>query len=189
MAASITCSTGKTKLRISIHFSRIDSEGAMYHGTAVNSATAPSSERSGSLVVRALRAPPRKIVTSREDEAQFTVISQLLSWTMGKSSVTQSAHESSATEEKPLHHEAEQASEPNVVEINRVSQVEGREVVRQLSRKYKGSAPSRGTHLDYDSTADALWTGLGNRHVPDGLRKMAAGELDYKGHLDVRAIE
>lgn len=31
-------------------------------------------------------------------------------------------------------------------------------------------------HRDYDGSADALWTGEGNRPVPEGLRQLAPGQ-------------
>lgn len=95
------------------------------------------------------------------------------------SRITQDSKPGGSADEKEAHPD-DKGTKRNErsLEIPRVKQVSSREEVREPCWKYKGSSPSRGTHRDYDSSADALWVGEGNRAVPDGLRKMTVGEGD-----------
>ena len=116
-------------------------------------------------------------------EAQITTLSQLWSWiTITKapgadSKGTSFSSSNDATDEKTATTRGSRPGrDADLLEIPRVKEVEGRAAGREPRWKYKCSTPSRGTHRDYDGNADALWTGGGKRAVPEGLRKMAAGE-------------
>lgn len=116
---------------------------------------------------------------------QYTFICNLWSWISGTdtsiSSTTFTSNPQSnnsylgSTDEKTAH-----SSPPSHAQtLPPLSAQDAMERIidepREPGIKYKGSAPSRGTHRDYPPTRDALWTGGGNRAVPEGLRTAAGG--------------
>ena len=121
---------------------------------------------------------------------QYTLITQLWGWMAGTSPTcaTFPSHPHSHT--SSLHtanDKTRHSSDPPSPSPSAPSTQEALPCIidepREPGFKHRGSAPSRGTHRDYPATRDALWTGGGHRAVPDGLRKLAAGD-DGRGQDD-----
>ena len=110
--------------------------------------------------------------SSATNTSQYTPISQL--WTTTTSSFTRPSDASHLHDvnKKPSFSSSDTQSPPLSTAQQALQRIF--DEPREPGFKYKGSATSRGTHRDYPPTRDALWTGDGNRAVPEGLMRAAA---------------
>lgn len=157
--------------------------GEIQHIAPAQQVDAPSSEKPADIDV-ANRDEESASMNNIETTStnQYTLISQLWTWMTGTDTTSTTSSSTPPSDTSSPHDANEKTSHYHNTHEPPSSAKEALQCIidepREPGFKYKGSAPSRGTHCDYPATRDALWTGGGNRAVPDGLRKLAAGEGD-----------